>query len=33
MAGSALIELIERNEGSEEFYATVFEAIGGTIPV
>lgn len=33
MAGSALIELIERNEGSEAFYAAVFDAIGGKIPV
>lgn len=33
MAGSAIIELIERNPGSEEFYAMVFETIGGKIPV
>lgn len=33
MAGSALIELIERNEGSEAFYAAVFDAIGGKLPV
>lgn len=33
MAGSALIELIERNEGSEQVYAAVFEAIGGKIPI
>ncbi|MCJ2180856.1 VOC family protein [Novosphingobium album (ex Hu et al. 2023)] len=33
MAGSALVELIERNEGSEQFYEAVFEAIGGKIPV
>lgn len=32
MIGGALIELIERNAGSEEFYAAVFEAIGGRIP-
>ncbi|MEJ5978850.1 VOC family protein [Novosphingobium sp. PS1R-30] len=33
MMGAAIIELIERNEGSEQFYAEVFKAIGGTIPV
>lgn len=33
MVGCALIELIERNAGSEEFYAAVFDAIGGRIPI
>lgn len=33
MAGSALIELIERCEGSEQYYEIVFDAIGGKIPV
>jgi len=33
MAGSAIVELIERNEGSEQVYAALFEAIGGKIPV
>ncbi|MEW9856548.1 VOC family protein [Novosphingobium rhizovicinum] len=32
MAGSALIELIERCEGSEQYYEAVFKAIGGKIP-
>lgn len=32
MAGSALIELIERNPDSEAVYAEVFGAIGGRIP-
>lgn len=31
--GDALIELIERNPGSEQFYEQVFAAIGGRIPV
>lgn len=33
MAGSAIVELIERNAGSEQVYAEIFAAIGGTIPV
>lgn len=33
MAGSAIVELIERNEGSEQVYAEIFAAIGGKIPV
>lgn len=33
LAGGAIIELIERNPGSEQFYAAVFRAIGGKIPV
>lgn len=33
MAGSALVELIERCEGSEQYYEIVFDAIGGKIPV
>lgn len=33
MAGSAIIELIERNQGSEQVYAEIFAAIGGKVPV
>lgn len=33
MPGSTIIELIERNPASEQFYAEVFKVIGGKIPV
>lgn len=32
MVGASIVELIERNPGSEQFYAEVFKTIGGTIP-
>jgi hypothetical protein len=32
MAGGAIIELIERNPGSEQVYAEIFKAIGGKVP-
>ncbi|WP_297494818.1 VOC family protein [Acidocella sp.] len=33
MPGSTIIELIERNPASEQFYVEVFKIIGGRIPV